>query len=289
MKDPKKFAKGKLEKGSPKSDDVSTRKPSDKHLAAKIFAHNRKKLHKAELEKSLDFKETLVSVDSGDQLLAEATTNKELLDYVQKNASDGAKIPFPTGTLTLSQREPGLFHGYFSDRDGQIVEKFDSQTVAVIAKNLQLKSLVPTPVKSMDANYVASEPAPSVPASEQTIQMIAAAHDRVDMVQSRIDELQRQLIEQQRGKSIKIKYGDFELEIRKSVQEFVNDFKTGRAAPEKDVVRKAITSWRKKHAEYIQMPSDQSAARELLENWEQHEDSFCQFVDALSRGEDEQR
>lgn len=287
MKDPKKFAADKkMTKGDYATADIGC----GAGLAGKICRHNKKKLNhfvavKAKMKKSIDFKETLVSVDSKDQLLAETTTSKELLDYIQKNAVDGAKIPFPTGTLTLSQREAGLFHGHFADRDGQIVEKFDSQTVAIIAKNLQLKSLVPTPAKSMEADYAAATPA-SVPASEQTVQMISAAHDRVDIVQSRIDDLQRQIIEQQRGKSIRIKYGDFELEIKKSVQSFINDFKVGRAAPEKDVVRKAISSWRK----HMSMPltSDQAAAKELMENWDTHQDSFCQFVDGLSRGDDEQ-
>lgn len=266
--------------------------PCGTGLPGQICRHNKKKLHdfvsakKSRMSKSIDFKETLVSVDSKDQLLAETTTNPALLDYIQKNAVDGAKIPFPTGILTLSQREPGLFHGMFSDRDGQVVEKFDSQTVAIIAKNLQLKSLVPIPEKSMDAQIIASEP--SVPASEQEVKMLAAAHDRIDMVHNRIDALQRQVIEQVKGKSIRIKYGDFELEIKKSIQGFVSDFKAGRALPDKDIVRKALSSWRKKHSEYMALHTEQAAARELIENWEQHQDSFCQFVDALSRGEDEQ-
>lgn len=289
MSDPKKFAKLKVTKSK---DDVSTRPVSDKHLAGKIIAHNRKKLHVMKrIKKSIDFKETLVSVDSKDQQLAETTTSPALLDYISKNVdaqaidstTSSARIPFPTGVLTLTAREKGIYNGFFSDRDGQIIEKFDSQTVAIIAKNLQLKSLVPMPDKSMEANYIASEPAP-VPASEQTVQMLLAAHDRIDMTHNRIDDLQRQIVESQRAKSIRIKYGDFELEIRKSIQNFVNDFKAGRVQADKDTVRKAISSWKK----YSGLQSDQVAAKELMENWDQHQDSFCQFVDALSRGDDEQ-
>lgn len=244
---------------------------------------------KKQMKKSVDFKDTLVSVDAQDQMLAEKTTSPTLIKYIQYNmdanntnkVNTPAKIPFPTGILTLSARETGIYNGFFQDNDGQVVEKFDAQTAAIIAKTLQLKSLVPEPVEAQPC-------APSVPASEQQVQMLAAAHDRIDMTHNRIDELQRQLIEQQRGKSIRIKYGDFELEIKKSVQDFIGDFKAGRTTPDKDVVRKAITSWRKKNAAYLPVTSDQLAARELMDNWDQHQDGFCQFVDAISRGDDEQ-
>lgn len=327
MKDPKRFAQEKLEKRAPKGvdpakhercvrevkrqgrsvgsahaictssmkkdegngsngDGVSTIDPETQSLATGICIHNRRKLHafarrKRKLKKSVDFKDTLVSVDATDQLLAETTVNKALLQYVQDQAYDGAKIPFPTGTLTLSKREEGLYHGFFQDRDGQVVEKFDSQTIAIIAKTLQLKSLVPMP----------AEPTPipiPVPASEQEVKMLSAAHDRIDMVHNRIDALQRDVIEQVRSKSIRIKYGDFELEIRKSLSDFVKDFRSART-PDKKIVRKAISSWRKKYAEVMPLANDHQAAKELTENWETHQESFCQFVDAISRGvQDEQ-
>ncbi len=261
--------------------DVSTRSTADKKLADKVISHNRRKLHsfaRSRMKKSIDFKNTLVAVDSKDQQMAEQLASKTLIDYIQNNLGvlksgpgASAKIPFPTGMLTMSEREAGLYHGHFQDRDGQIIEKFDSQTVAIIAKNLQLKSLVPEPQEVAP---------PSAPAAPQADEIAMAAHNR-------IDELQRQVLDQVRGKSIRIKYGDFELEIKKSVQAFVQGFRTG-ALPDKESVRKALTSWRKKQAEYMHLPNDQAAARELSENWEQHQDSFCQFVDALSRGEDEQ-
>lgn len=263
--------------------DVSTRAPSDKKLANKIISHNKKKLHdfaRKKMKKSLDFKNTTVSVDAQDQILAEKTASPALVEYIKNNlgvlkSGPGAsvKIPFPTGILTMSEREAGIYHGHFQDRDGQVIEKFDSQTVEIIAKNLEVKSMVP--------NIIASQPEPaSVPVEPAASDIAMAAHNR-------IDDLQRQLIEAQKGKSIRIKYGDFELEIKKSVRDFVNDFKAGRP-PEKNVVRKAISSWRKKHSEYMSLNSDQAAARELMENWQAHQESFCQFVDALSREDDEQ-
>lgn len=280
----KKQAKELQEYTKKSEDDVSTRKPSDKQLADKIITHNKKKLHnfaKKHIKKSVDFKDTSVSVDAQDQLLAEKTTSPALIEYITNNlgvlkSGPGAsvKIPFPTGMLTMSEREAGVYHGHFQDRDGQIIEKFDSQTVALIAKTLQLKSMVPTPTEPQAVPIAAPQEAPS------TSDIAMAAHNR-------IDDLQRQIIDQVKGRSIRIKYGDFELEIRKSVQDFVGDFKAGRMSTDKDVVRKAISSWRKKHSEYRNISSDQAAARELMENWEQHQDSFCQFVDALSREDDE--
>lgn len=285
--DPKSFAKSKITK---KSDYATETVGCGTGLAGKICRHNQKKLNHfvaiKKMKKSIDFKDTLVSVDSKDQMLAEKTASPAVIDYISNNlgilkAGPGAsaKIPFPTGILTLSERESGCYHGHFQDLDGQVVEKFDSQTVAIIAKTLQIKSLIPEPEKSMEANVVAS-----VPASEQQAQMLTAAHDRIDLVHNRIDDLQRQVINQVKG--IRIKYGDFELEIRKSLQDFVIDFKSVRTSPDKDVVRKAITSWRK-HSVHMNLSNDQQAARELKENWEQHQNSFCQFVDALSREEDE--
>jgi hypothetical protein len=256
MSDPKSFAKGKKAKRDPR-----------------VFAKKR-------LRKSVDFKDTTVSVDPADQLLAEKTASPSLVKFITDNLGvlksgpgSSAKIPFPTGVLTLSEREAGCYHGHFQDADGQVVEKFDSQTVAIIAKTLQLKSLVPEP----------AEPAQAPPLAPPTAADLAlAAH-------SRIDDLQRQVIEQVKGRSIRVRMGDFELEIRKSVQQFVSDFRASAASVDKDLVRKAISSWRKRHSEHMSIPSDQAAAKELSENWDQHQDSFCQFVDALARGEDEQR
>lgn len=285
-----------LKEYTSKSEDSASQIGCGTGLAGKICRHNNKKLnhfveaHK-KMKKSVDFKDTLVSVDAKDQLLAEQTTNPILIKYIQNNidaqainkTTSSARIPFPTGVLTLTAREAGIYNGFFQDMDGQVVEKFDAQTAAIIAKTLQLKSLVPDPVEPQGVPVAAPSESPS------TSEIVASqAHDRIDMVHDRIDSLQRQLIEQQRGKSIRIKYGDFELEIKKSLQGFISDFKAGRALPDKDVVRKAITSWRKKNADYMPLSNDQQAARELMENWEQHQDGFCQFVDAISRGDDEQ-
>lgn len=318
MKDPKNFAKDKLIKRAPKGvdpakhercvhdvkrqghsvgsahaictasmekADVSSRSSSDKKLATKIIHHNKKKLHsfvQSKMKKSVDFKDTTVSIESQDQMLAEKTTSPALIEYITNNlgvlkSGPGAsvKIPFPTGTLTMSEREAGIYHGHFQDQSGQIIEKFDSQTVAIIAKTLQIKSLIPVPVEQV------SQPIAPAPVDPNPMDTALAAHNR-------IDDLQRQIIEQQRGKSIRVKYGDFEIEIKKSIRDFVNDFKYEKT-PEKDLVRKAISSWRKKHSSYISLPSDQAAAKELITNWNAHQESFFQFVDALSRGDEDEQ
>lgn len=291
MKDPKKFAKTK------KSDYAEGNVGCGTGLAGKICRHNQKKLNhfvavkKAQIKKSVDFKDTLVSVDAADQLLAEKTANPVLVRYIQNNiaaqaidkTTSSARIPFPNGILTLTAREAGIYNGFFQDADGQVIEKFDAQTAAIIAKTLQMKSIIPDVGEPQSVPVGAPAESPST--TEIAASAAAAAHDRIDMVHNRIDALQKQVINQVKG--LRIKYGDFELEIRKSVQGFIGDFKAGRTPPDKDVVRKALTSWRK-HSVNLQLGSDQQAARELMENWDQYQDSFCQFVDAISRGDDEQ-
>lgn len=277
-----------LKERSEKSDYATEEVGCGTGLAGKICRHNRKKLNrfvairKANVNKSLDFKDTLVSVDSKDQLLAEVTTSPALVSYIKKNLEvlksgpgSTAKIPFPTGILTMTQREPGIYHGAFQDRYGQIVEKFDSETVEMITKTLQIKSLV-------------AEPGASDVSADGVVPKPPDASDIAYSAHNRIDDLQKQIVDNARSaKGIRIKYGDFELEIKKSLRDFVTDYKASRSV-DKDLVRKALSSWRKKYSEHMPLPNDHAAAKELTENWSIHQESFFQFVDALSRGEDEQ-
>src|SRR5690349_20820579 len=140
-----------------------------------------------------------------------------------KNSVDSelTKIPFEKGALTLSQKEPGLYNGFFQDKDGQVIEKFDSITLEIIAKNMEIKDLYRSPA---------------------TLQDVAAAHDRIDMVQRKLDEQPSRPL-----KSLKIKFGDFELELRKSVRDFAQRFAKARIqeiAIDHDLIKKAIESWR---------------------------------------------
>jgi len=284
--DPKYYTKLKtIEKadgaeGGSESSEVETQDPQSKQIAGMIMTHNRKKLHafvrnkkKEKVNKSIDFQDTKSSIDSKDQLLAEQTASPQLIKYLQDMASqDISKIPFAKGILTLSKKEPGLYNGFFQDRDGQIIEKFDTQTLAIIAKTMELREL-----------YSPSTPVPvSLNTSPTVEQVIDAAHQRIDMVHNRIDQLEKQPVKDM--KSLKVKFGDFELELRKSVKAFVDNY---RGAPKVDpnLVKKALSSWKRRNEERVDISNLEQAAREILRNWDQYKEEFNQIVYALEQEE----
>lgn len=218
------------------------------------------------VKKSIDFQETKTAVDSTDQLLAEKTASPELINYLKTSVdSELTKIPFAKGALTLAEKEPGLYNGFFQDKDGQVVEKFDSMTLEIIAKNMEIKDLYRAPA---------------------TLQDVAAAHDRIDMVQKQLDEQPSRPV-----KSLKIKFGDFELELRKSVRDFAQRFAKARTEErqvDQDLIKKAIESWRKKHQSVMDVPNTTAAAKEIFDNWEEHKEGFNQIVYALQQVEDDE-
>lgn len=296
-----------MKKASPM--DATTKK-----LADKIIAHNRKKLHGSKIEKSkkdkkkkvidkvkrkkvvpqyyplgcitnenpveksIDFQETKTSVDSTDQLLAEKTASPQLIKYIKDSiANEISKIPFAKGTLTLSEKEKGLYNGFFQDAQGQIVEKFDSMTPEIVAKNMELKQLfsMATPASTINP------PANPEPTAEQ---VAFAAHDRIDMVQNQIHNMQKEPMKEL--KSLRVRFGDFELELRKSVKDFAQKFAKARIPLKEvdhDLVKKAISCWQKQHKEVLDVSSMTSAAKEIFENWEEHKEGFSQIVYALQQ------
>lgn len=284
-KSTKEFAKSHVKKAAPM--DSTSQK-----LADKIRIHNQKKLHgfvgkhKEKVKKSIDFHQTTSAIDTGDQMLAESTGNPTLIKYIKDALqNDISKIFFSKGTLVLSQKEPGLYNGFFQDNAGQVVEKFDNQTVEIVAKNMQLKSLYDAPVEAVNV-------APAIASPTST-----PHHDYVEEMEDRIiarEEAQKVVgevlahMKQPTPKYVRVRFGDMEVELRKSIRDFVNDFKKAQEA-DKDIVSKAISSWRKKASAYTHLPNDQAAAKELLSNWEQHQEGFCQLVYALQQlGKDDE-
>lgn len=259
-------------------------------LAGKIARHNMRKLHHFvsayKIKKSVDFQQTKSAIPSEDQLLAEKTVNSDLINYIKSSIQpDISKINFKKGILTLSQKEPGLYNGFFQDTQGQVIEKFDNQTLEIVAKNMLVKQLIEAPDEPYSSNLMANEAGATVtPPVDVPLQLADAAHDRIDMVQNRIDSVQKQIEEQTgRAKVLKIRFGnDFELELRKSVKAFVNDFRKSRDL-ESDLIKKAVSSWRRKHKDIAPVDSDHSAARELFSNWEEYKEGFCQIVYGLQQ------
>lgn len=263
---------------------VSTMSSKDSRLASKIEQHNRKKLHafakKQKLKKSIDFQQTKTAVDSADQLLAEQTTSPELISYLKTSVdNDITKIPFSKGMLTVSQKEPGLYNAFFQDNQGQIVEKFDSQTLEIIAKNMMLKQLW---------SGVAAAPsiAPNHDAVEELEDRVIAAHE-AQLALERHNAVYHQ--GQQPGepigskaKTLKVRFGDFEIELRKSIKDFISDFKKSQSV-NSSLVQKAIKTWRKRMEGCMSTSSDQDAAKILFNNWDEYHEDFCQIVYALQQ------
>lgn len=244
-------------------------------LSGKICRHNRAKLNKSKQEfikdfkKSIDWKDVHVTVDSTDQKLAETTTSPELLQYLKTSVnSELNKIPFAKGALTVSKTAEGLYSGFFSDINGQIVDKYEPTTLDIIAKNLMVKGYYSAAV---------------------AVNPIAPHHDVVEEAEDRAiareeaTKVFQELMVPASEKSIRIKYGSFELEIKKSLNAFVKSFRdqTRDAIDQKDQIRKAINSWRRNCAPAHR--NDVDAARELLNNWESHKDSFDQILFALEQ------
>jgi hypothetical protein len=285
-KDDKEEAKRQKQEMSEYTEKADPMDSTSQHLADKIRRHNQKKLHsfakKHKIKKSIDFQETKTAVDSGDQLLAENTTSPELINYLKTSVDNEiTKIPFSKGMLTVSQKEPGLYNAFFQDNQGQVIEKFDSQTLEIMAKNMMMKQL-----------WGNAEPRIASP--------IAPRHDEVEEMEDRRIASQEagMAIErhnavyhqgQQPGepiggkaKTLKVRFGDFELELRKSVKDFVSDFKKAKYM-NSDLVQKSIKTWRKKMEGCMNLQSDQEAAKILFNNWDDYQEDFCQIVYAMQQ------
>ena len=266
----KKFVNDKLSKKSPK----------------KAF------VRKYKLSKSVDFHNVKVSVDSMDQLLAETTASKQLINKIQDamfQENNVAKVQLTKGTLTLSKKDEGLYDGFFQDSMGQVVEKFDNMTAAIIAKNLEMKNLEPVanPSQPALAHSPQEEAEDRVIAQQEAVKIVDAAHQRIDMVHNRIDQLEKESAPKKLH--LRIRMGDFEVELRQSVKAFVQDFKKSQDLDDdidEKIISKAVHSWYKQNQERIGVSSFAAGVKELYDNWETHKEGFYQTVYALEQVQD---
>lgn len=222
-----------------------------------------------EIEKSYDYRDQYVIVDALDQQAAELSVPAMLNDYMQRcmqNAADDEmtdrhqgvyKIPFSKGTLTLSQKADNLYNGHFEDAQGQVVEKLSDVTMEIAAKTLMVKGFI---TKDDYEPAVAQTPQPVNPAPV----IIEAPSDG--------------------PKSVRIKYGDFEFEMRKSVKDFVSNFKKSKQEIPSDVLQKAVRSWRR-NFQFQKFSNDIEAARFILDNWEQEKEGFNQILFAAQQNQ----
>lgn len=223
---------------------VNDNLPCGEGLSGKICRVNNKKLNKSE-SGYYQFDNAKVRIDSTQADLAQQTANPELVDYIKSAAeADLPKIKLQKGTLTLYKKDEGLFSGFFSDTSGQVVEKFDDMTIPMLVKAMEVKSLV-----------AQNAPVRSQPQTSEN----APSH-------------------------VKIKYGDFELEIKKSLSGFIDNFKKHRNGNRVRVM-KAIQAWRRNTVAGQSHSSNLSAAQEILDKWEKYNEEFYQVLEALSRNE----
>lgn len=252
-------------------------------LSGKICRHNRKKLHGfvKNFKKSIDFKETMSAVDTMDQHNAEKTVSPELINYIKSAvSSDISKIPFSKGVLTLSEKEKGLFNGFFQDNNGQIIEKFDNQTIEIVAKNMEIKQLYDRPAA---LPIHATTPGDEVEDRQIAREEVSEALDTHNKLYHQGQQPGEPINVGKKGMSLKLKFGDFEIELRKSVKDFVNDFRKSKTLVDPNIVQKAIASWRKKNQGVMNLQNNHIAAKELLANWDYYREEFNQLVDALQR------
>ena len=226
-------------------------KQAKKEQKAKKFAKD--------FKKSYDFRDTKVSIDARDQAAAETTACPKLVKYLRTSLQDEInKIPLEKGILTLSKKEEGLYSGFFEDRHGQIIEKFDDVTVEIVAKTLEIKNLFVRPAEPREEENVTED---------------------IDALTQEIAEITAE--EYKQPTTIRIKYGELEFEIRKSINTFVNDFRKRQYT--KSDIKKSIQAWSRNYGKVHNFANDIEAAEELSKNWEENRESFFQVLHNLQQ------
>jgi hypothetical protein len=203
-------------------------------------------------KKSYDYPDSLTIIDAKDQQAAEEGTPSTFLEKITSQMKKGDnvhKIQMQKGVLTLALKDSNLYSGFFTDADGQVVEKFDGHTVEMVAKTLIVKGRV----TDYDLYGEAEDYEPQAPAIAPVLSSSAQPQ-------------------------VTIKFGDVEIQLRKSVRQFVDDFKKGRT-DEDEIIRKSIRSWRR--SQINRYESDREAAQAIIANWEANRESFNQTVFAI--------
>lgn len=206
-------------------------------------------------KKSYDYPDVLTVIDAKDQQAAEEGTPKSFLDRISSQMLKGNsihKIQLQKGVLTLAVKGANLYAGFFTDGEGQIVEKFDGHTLELVAKTLMVKGRV----TDFDLYGESEDFKSESPIAAQTV----------------ISSNQPQ---------ITIKFGDVEIQLRKSIKQFVDSFRNERIQ-DGELLKKAIKSWRRSQT-LSRYESDKEAAQAIIANWEIHKESFSQTLFAISQ------
>lgn len=200
-------------------------------------------------KKSYDFRDHGVGISVVDQTAAEETASPSLMALLKENALNSpvdsvTTIALVKGELTLSKKDSNLFNGFFKDTEGQIIEKFDDKTLELVAKALMVKNLYVEPVE-YEVQPEEIEVPTSAPEEAKTF--------------------------------IKVRFGDFELEMRKSLQGALDK------SSDRESLKKSLQIFRKSASGYTNLKDDKSTIRELLENWDIHSERFNQIIFAVDQ------
>lgn len=249
-----------------------------KDLAGKICRHNvsrtNPKKFVKDFKKSYNYRDTQVIVDEKAHQAAE-NASSDLIKYIKASLDgDITSIPFAKGTLTMNQKDKGLYNGFFQDRDGQVVDRFENSTVEMVAKNMEVKDLY-------------SDVAPSHDPVEEAEDRAIAHEEAANTVAAAMNHHNREYHQGQEpgepingGKThIRLRAGNVEIEIKKSLNAFVKSFNS--RDQKKHSIKKAVSSWRRNHGS--QFKTDAQAAKELMENWDDHRESFNQVLFAIEQ------
>ncbi len=285
--DPQEFAKKKKrEKAYPKTaEEVGC----GEGLAGEICRRNQKKVHKSkkkfieDFKKSTyDFRNVKTSVDANEHAQAEKTATPALVKYLSKAVeADLQKIPFKKGNLTLYKKEDGLYSGHFQDRDGQVIHQFADVTIPILAKNLEVKEIydVDTEGQPEPAMTLADESHEDEEEDRELIrEIVSQAMDEHNEAYHQGQEPGEPIDDNKQN--VRIKMGDLDIEIKKSINNFIRDFKKSKKYNKVDVV-KAIQSWRRNSVNGKKHSSDLEAAKELLRDWDKYSEEFYQVMHAL--------
>lgn len=203
-------------------------------------------------KKSYDYPDTLTIIDAKDQQAAEEGTPKSFIEKLTSQMKKGDsvhKIQMQKGVLTLANKDANLYSGFFTDADGQVTDKFDAHTLEIIAKTLIVKGRA----TDFDLYGEGEDYEPEAP-----VMPVAPAGNQPQVT---------------------IKFGDVEIQLRKSIRQFVDDFKSGRSQ-EDELVKKAVRSWRRSQT-FQRFESDREAAQEIISHWEANKESFGQTLFAI--------
>lgn len=214
-----------------------------------------------EFKKSYGYYHHGVKVDAESQKAAEETLNPESLKAFKSMVNDmdqyeSQRVPFESGTLVVDKKDNGLYNAFFEDTQGEVQDRFFDKTAETLLKDLFVKGLlreeeIPLPFKGPNTPPV--------------------------LLKDEDGEERREGPEAYREPySVRIKCGDFEFELKKSLQNFVKSWKT----PQKNELKKAISTWRKHRTD---ISNDREAVKEILDNWNLYGEDFNQVLFAVQQ------